>query len=117
VNRDFYICGKTFDVEYLRQLMNPQQKIGKIQLSSKKTIISIIEGEFEETKFKLTSGIPGKHGKGGQSQGRFARKREEEVDAFLRKIYSYSKQLKVDKWIFEGDKEMVKRFKRINYQN
>ena len=83
-------------------------------MSSKKATISIVEGEFEETKFKLTSGIPGKHGRGGCSEGRFTRKREEEVNAFLRKIHSYAGKLPVEKWTLQGDKEMVKRFERIN---
>jgi len=94
--------------------MKPQERAGKIQLSSKKATISIAEGEFEEIKFKLTSGIPGKHGRGGCSEGRFTRKREEEVNAFLRKVCSRAKTLPVEKWILEGDKEMIKRFRRIN---
>lgn len=69
-----------------------QKRIGKIKLSSKKAIISIIEGEHKDVKFKLTSGIAGKHGKGGQSRDRFQRKREEEVSAFLRKVYSHSRK-------------------------
>lgn len=67
--------------------MKPREKMGKIQLSSKKAIISIVEGEFEEVKFKLTSGISGKHGKGGQSKPRFSRKREEEVNVFLKSLF------------------------------
>ena len=94
--------------------MESQERIGKIRISSKKAVISIVEGEYEEVKFKLTSGIPGKHGKGGQSRDRFARKREEEVNAFLRKIQSYANKVKAEKWILEGDKELVKRFKRVN---
>ena len=94
--------------------MEPQERIGKIEISSKKAVISLIQGEYEEVKFKLTSGIAGKHGKGGQSRDRFARKREEEVNAFLRKIQSYANKVKAEKWILEGDKELVKRFKRVN---
>ena len=94
--------------------MKPQEKTGKIQLSSKKATISIVEGEFEEIKLKLTSGVPGKHGKGGCSKGRFTRKREEEVNAFFKKVYSCTKTLPVEKWIIEGDKEIIKRFRRIN---
>ena len=101
-------------MEYIKKLMKPQKRIGKIRLSSKKATISIIEGEFEEIKFRLTSGIPGKHGRGGQSEGRLTRKRDEEVNAFLRKIYSRAMSLSVDRWIFKGDKETVKKFKRIN---
>lgn len=97
--------------------MKPQEKIGKIQLSSKKAIISIVEGEFEEVQLKLTSGIPGKHGKGGQSRPRFGRKREEEVNAFLRKVYSNAEKLTVERWVFKGDREMVKKFRRVNRLN
>ena len=94
--------------------MAPQERIGKIQISSKKAVISLVEGEYEEVQLKLTSGIPGKHGKGGQSRNRFARKREEEVNAFLRKVQLHADKVKAQRWIFEGDKELVKQFKKTN---
>lgn len=95
--------------------MKTQEKIGKIRLSSKKAMISVVDGEFEDVKFKLTSGIPGKHGKGGQSDPRFTRNRDERINAFLRKVYNHTKELNVKNWTFKGDKAIVKRFKRINH--
>lgn len=114
VTRNFYICGRRFETEYLRQLMEPKERIGKILISSKKATISLIEGESEEVKFRLTSGIPGKHNQGGCYAKTAQNKRDEEVNAFLRKVYSRAKKLAVKRWILEGDKQMVKRFRRIN---
>jgi len=77
-------------------------------------VISLVEGEYEEVKFKLTSGIPGRHSKGGCYAKTAQNKRDEEVNAFLRKIQSYANKVKAERWIFEGDKELVKKFKRVN---
>lgn len=92
----------------------PKERIGKIQLSSKRATVSIVEGEFEEVKFKLTSGIPGKHNQGGCYAKKAQNKRDEEVNAFLRKVHSRAKRLAVEKWTLEGDKQIVKRFRRVN---
>lgn len=84
-----------------------------MQLSSKNAVISIREGEFEEIKLKMSSGISGQHKKGGQSSGRFYRKREEEIDFFYRKILQNLKRFDVKKWNIIGDKTMIKRFEEL----
>jgi len=89
--------------------MQPKPKIGKLFISSKKAIISIKEGEYEETKYKLTSGIAGKHHKGGQSQKRFLKKREEAIDRFFKRVIKYMTTLEVEKWEYDGDKVIIKR--------
>ena len=84
-----YSCGTTFDTEYYRTLLSSREKVGKVTISSKLATISIIEGDFEDIKYKLTSGISGKHGKGGQSQQRFLRCRQEQIKHFSRRVKSY----------------------------
>ena len=114
MTRNSYYCGKTFDTEYLQQMMEPQKKLLRIRLNSRKVVFTIVEGEFSDVRKKLTSGIAGKHKRGGQSADRFTRKRREEVNAFLRKVYSEAKKFRIRTWQLEGEKHVVKRFKRIN---
>ena len=95
--------------------MKSQPRIGKIKLSSKKVVISIIEGEYQWVEEKLTSGIAGKHGDGGCSQNRFTRKRDEEEKHFLKRVREHAKKIKVQRWIFEGDKQLIKKYKRIGH--
>ena len=66
--------------------------------------------------FKITSGIAGQHNDGGTSAGRLQRKRQEEVNAFLRKICKKAQELKVDGWTYEGDKGAIKKGCRKDQQ-
>jgi len=91
--------------------MEPKEKIGKLYISTKEAKIFVIDGDFEDLKFRLTSGIGGKHGKGGQSAARFSRKREEEILHFFKRVKKYMNLLEVETWVFEGDKEIIKKFK------
>ena len=93
--------------------MKTRPKIGKLKLSTKEASASIIEWETETTKFKMTSGIAGQHNDGGTSASRLQRKRQEEVNAFLRKICKKAQELKVDGWTYEGDKGAIKKFQKI----
>lgn len=92
--------------------MLPQEKTGKLFISTKLAKIFTVEGNYEELKYKLTSGISGQHSKGGQSAPRFYRKREELVEAFFKRIRTYQDSLDISIWNYEGDKEIIKRFKR-----
>lgn len=79
-------------------------------ISTKRTTISVREGEFEEVKFKLGSGIHGQHSKGGQSSNRFRNIRDMDILLFFKRVRQYMKTLQVDEWEYQGDKEMIKRF-------
>jgi len=57
----------------------------------------------------LTSGIPSNHGKGGQSQGRFHRKREEAIDAFFRRVQDECLSINPT-WEVVGEKTTVRRY-------
>lgn len=91
VTVDKYYCGGEFYSvpleEVLALRLNP---IGIITLDTKEATIAYI-GDKIEILQHMTSGIPGKHGKGGQSEQRFTRKRQEEVKHFLRRIGEASK--------------------------
>lgn len=113
VTRNFYECGKRFQTDYLKSLYGEQRKIGIVCLSTKHTTISVREGEFEDVKFKLTSGIHGQHKKGGSSSNRFRNIRDMDINLFFKRVHQHMNTLTVDEWRIEGDKDMVKRFKTI----
>lgn len=73
--------------------------------------IAIKSGDFEETIQKITSGIPSNHHKGGQSQGRYARKREEAIKEYARRVESYTKNVVVDRWEIRGSNDVLKNFR------
>ena len=98
-------------MDYLRSLYKEKLRMGRLYLSSKKAVISIVNGEFEEVKAKITSGISGQHKKGGSSSGRFYRKREDDIDLFFKRVQQHMKTFNVDHWKIIGEKSTVKRFK------
>lgn len=86
VDRDKYYCGGEFYSipleETLAQSLNP---IGIITLDTKEATLAHIGNKIEILQH-LTSGVEGKHSKGGQSQRRFERQREERVKYFFGRI-------------------------------
>jgi peptide chain release factor subunit 1 len=103
--KDYYFCGKKF---YTDELSNVQEKkVGIVKLSISESTISIKEGDYIRVVHKITSGIPSNHHKGGQSQGRYSRKREEAVKEYTKRVAVYIKSMIVDEWLYEGNAEMI----------
>jgi len=86
IDIDKYYCGGSFYnaplEEFLLTRLNP---IGIIIIDTKEATIGYIASGIEVIK-TMTSGISGKHHKGGFSQARFQRNREEEINAFFKRI-------------------------------
>jgi len=73
------------------------------------TSFHLLVGNVKETLFKLEVALPKKHGRGGQSQNRFARIREEKRGWYVSKVHEFFTQyfmeeglLKVNSLIFAG---------------
>jgi peptide chain release factor subunit 1 len=81
-----------FHLEPLRQMLRNPRIVGFIALDSKEASFGLLNGElFEEVK-NITSGIPGKSGKGGQSQRRYERERDMELTSFFHRIAEHAKK-------------------------
>jgi len=86
VTRDWYRCGNSFYSEPLEQeLAIKLHPIGIICLDTKEATIGRVSNEIEILKY-MTSGIPGKSHKGGQSQRRYERERDMAVAAFFKRV-------------------------------
>lgn len=88
-----------------------KERIGILTVSISDATIIIKSGDFEETVQKITSGIPSNHHKGGQSQGRYTRKRDEAIKEFARRVESYTKNVIVDRWEVRGNNDILKSFR------
>jgi peptide subunit release factor 1 (eRF1) len=84
-----------------------KERIGLINASIKITEISVKTGDFNDVVMRLTSGIPSQHHKGGQSQGRFLRKRQEAIKEYANRIKLNMKSVQVERWEYTGNKELV----------
>lgn len=71
-----YRCDQQFVIEPLKEMLQVKETIGVIVMDGNEATIATIRGKHVEIVRRLTSGIPGKHSKGGQSARRFERLRE-----------------------------------------
>ena len=68
-----YRCDQEFVLQPLREMFEVKETIGLLTLDRREATIATLRGKHIEILRRLTSGVPGKHGKGGQSARRFER--------------------------------------------
>lgn len=89
-----YSCDSEFDVEPLEGMLESKSLIGLIVLDRRNAQIGFLKrGGNIEVKESLSSLVPGKHTKGGQSQVRFERLRKEAIHKFYKKIGDRSNEI------------------------
>lgn len=110
IQQTLYLCDSRFHTEVLRdQLTTGDSKIGFVIIDGHSASFHLLTGNVKETLFKLEVSLPKKHGRGGQSQNRFARIREEKRGWYASKVAELFTQyfmenglLKVSQLIFAG---------------
>ncbi len=93
-----YICqvDDHFDLEPLRDMLRDQRVIGLIAVDSKEASFGWVIGEKVELIESISSGIPGKSGKGGQSQRRYERERDMEISNFFHRVAEHAAKAFLD---------------------
>jgi peptide chain release factor subunit 1 len=85
-----YEVNDHFYLEPLREMLRNQRVVGLVAMDSKEASFGILNGERLELIENITSGIPGKTAKGGQSQRRYERERDMEVTYFFHRIAEHA---------------------------
>jgi peptide chain release factor subunit 1 len=85
-----YEVDDHFRLEPLREMVRDQRVVGLIAVDSKEASFGILIGEGLELIENITSGIPGKSGKGGQSQRRYERERDMELTYFFQRVAEHA---------------------------
>lgn len=85
----YYRCDQRFHLEPLEEMLKEKATYGIVTIDSNETTIATLRGKRLEIVKSITSGIPGKHRAGGQSQRRFERLREAEVNEYYKRIGKY----------------------------
>jgi peptide chain release factor subunit 1 len=87
-----YLCkvDDHFHLEPLREMLRDQRIVGLVAMDSKESSFGILNGERFELIENITSGIPGKSGKGGQSQRRYERERDMELTYFFHRVAEHA---------------------------
>jgi len=92
-----YKCDSQFHTELLREQLNQGGKFGFIVIDGHGCSFHILAGDTRSTIYKWDNvALPKKHGRGGQSQNRFARIREEKRFNYITKVVALATQHFID---------------------
>jgi len=81
-----YRCDQEFVLEPLKEMLEVSEVYGLVVIDRNEATIGLLEGKQIRTIQHLTSGVPGKTEKGGQSAARYARIREGMAKEFFRRV-------------------------------
>lgn len=81
-----YRCDSQFFLDPLKGMMGEERIYGLLVLDRKEATVGLLRGDLIEAVDVLESQVPGKHGRGGQSQRRFERLIEIAVNEFFKKV-------------------------------
>ena len=93
VNFYLYRCDSKFYLEPLKEMIREKETYGIIVIDRNEATIALLKGKNVEIVKTLTSGIPGKHEKGGQSQRRFARIIEQLAHEFYKRVGEHANKV------------------------
>ena len=85
-----------FDLEPLREMLRDMKVVGVIAMDAKEAGFGILDGERFEMIEDITSGVPGKSGKGGQSQRRYERERDMELAYYFHRVAEHAAKAFLD---------------------
>jgi peptide chain release factor subunit 1 len=88
-----YRCDKEFMLEPLREILEVEEVYGLVVMDRREATLGLLEGKQIKVLRKMTSGVPGKTEKGGQSAARFSRLRDQAAKEFFRRIADAMKEL------------------------
>lgn len=107
LNLYMYRCSSNFELEPLRQMLEEKNVYGLLVLDRREAYWGFLRGNRIEPIGGVTSTVPGKQRKGGQSSARFQRLREIAINEFYTKIGERSSA------IFLAEKDFFERFKGV----
>src|SRR3990170_4425582 len=86
ISAKIYRCDQVFILEPLKELVTEKDVYGLIVLDAKEANVGILKGKAVEDLKHMDSTVPSKTVKGGMSQGRYDRIREDAINEFLTKV-------------------------------
>lgn len=81
-----YHCDSQFYLEPLEDLLREKKTYGLLVLDRREATVGTLRGKHIDVHRHMTSNVPGKQRKGGQSSRRFQRLREIAIDEFYQRI-------------------------------
>ncbi|NYB51204.1 MAG: peptide chain release factor 1 [Methanobacteriaceae archaeon] len=91
-----YHCDSQFYLEPLQEILEDKEIYGLAVIDRKEATIALMKGKRIDIVKNITSGVPGKHKAGGQSQRRFDRLIELAAHEFLKRIGEHMNEAFLD---------------------
>ena len=95
-----YRCDSQFYIQPLEEMLTEKEIYGLLLIDRRECTVGILRGNRVELLKYMTSQVPGKHGRGGQSQRRFERLTEIAAHEWFQKCGEKASE------IFLGEKEI-----------
>jgi peptide chain release factor subunit 1 len=90
ITKYLFAVDDHFQLEPLREMLRDQKIVGILTLDAKQASFGLLKGEHIELVESVSSGVPGKSGKGGQSQRRYERERDMSLANFFHRIAEHT---------------------------
>ncbi|MBC7081447.1 MAG: peptide chain release factor 1 [Thermoplasmatales archaeon] len=97
INTYLYRCDSQFYLQPLEEIIEEKDVYGLLLIDRRECTIGFLQGSRIELATYMTSRVPGKHGKGGQSQRRFERLTEIAAHEWFVKAGEKASQLFLEK--------------------
>jgi len=93
VNLYYYRCDQKFHLDPLKEMLKEKETYGLLVIDGNRTTIATLKGRTLKIVQEFTSGLSGKHRRGGQSQRRFERLRETQVNDYYKRVGNHANQI------------------------
>ena len=93
ISRKMYVCDSRFHTEHLREQLQEKDQFGLMVIDRESAAYALLRGNNMTFLRNLSSFVPGKHGKGGQSQRRIQRGTEILAQEHLKKAGEVASEL------------------------
>jgi len=98
IQQNSYRCDSEFHLDLLRSQLEDHAAVGVILIDGQSVTLFAVAGSNHHVLFDWQNvALPKKHGRGGQSQNRFARLRTEKRDWYLTRVEELAVQHFIDK--------------------
>lgn len=88
-----YHCDSEFFLEPLEDMLTEKRTYGLLVLDRREATVGLLKGKRTEYMRRMTSTVPGKQRKGGQSSARFQRLREVAIEDFFNRIGKHASEI------------------------
>ncbi len=87
-----YRCDSRFHTEILEDILREKDVYGLLVMDLSEATFALLKGRRIEVLKTVTSGVPRKHHKGGQSARRFQRLREQAIHEYFKRVAEYASE-------------------------